>query len=97
MSATRRNPKRCPGPRYGPLTGLLLVSILVSNPGCSMNRAQRGASPSTLGHNLRTLPRGRMIAPPGLGVDLATAKQSASKDEAKALKLDTDVDFASSP
>jgi hypothetical protein len=65
------------------ITGLLVGGILLQI-GCAGSRQGRtgaGRNPSTLEHNLRALPRGRMIGPPGLGTDLASrsAGQGASK------------------
>jgi len=70
----------CPGRIRWSSALVLLLALLPA--GC---RADRGAGRrpfgtgpqalnSTLGHDLRNLPRGRMIAPPAPGVDLARTR-----------------------
>src|ERR1700710_1885709 len=86
MDSSSRKTKNSRG-RAGmrPLVGWLIAGAMASNAGCAGQRRARsaspaGSSPSTLGHDLRTLPRGRMIGPPGLGVDLARDEETGPND-----------------
>ena len=62
----------CPMPGRRPGVVLAVVIVALAPSSCAHERAM--ITPTTLGTNLRTMPRGRMIGPPFPGTDLARAK-----------------------
>jgi hypothetical protein len=61
-------------PTPGRRAGVVLAVAIVALGPSSCARDRRQITPTTLGTNLRTVPRGRMIPPPFPGNDLARAK-----------------------
>jgi len=81
---------RIPGFRYGRPARILLLAGLLTTvatvPGCSGSRGVRRpfgveAEGTTIGRDLRTLPRGSVAPATALGVDLVNAELRAAASE----------------